>query len=207
MSGVVLANASLDIAFHDRWVIWISIFVVSSFYFKRALRSFEFLYYNSPILLLYINHLRVIGIQNNKTWIRAVMYAYITGILDAKEKGLYVNHNKKKNILEFNIKIYLPYFQVTKVEKESKCSNIRFLSLIHDYLGGEIKVYKDKDEVIWYLNSLKDTDCVIIDEMLDFWKKIPFFSLKMRQNLNFFVKCYKDKENIKQFLDNVQHIY
>lgn len=208
VSGVVLANASLDIAFHDKWVICFSILAVSisSFYFKRSLLSFKDLYYNCPSLLLYIMHLRTIG-HFNSEWLRTVIYAYITGILDAKEKGLYVNYNKKKKRLEFSIKISLTYYWATKEEKKGKCKNERFVGVIKEFLGGDTKVYIAKNEVIWYLSSLNDTDCKIIDEILDFWEKIPFFSLKMRQNFNFFVKCYKDKENIKQYLDNVQDIY
>lgn len=212
VSGVVLANASLDIAFHDKLVIWIFTAVVStiSFFFIKSLPSLNSIYNNSPIILLYISFLKAIGLDNHedsKEWIRAVMYAYITGILDAKEKGLYVNLNTKKNILDFNIEISLPNNLDNNQGKKSKCRNLKLMRLIQDYLGGDIKINKKKNEVFWFINSLEDKNCKIIDEMLDFWKKIPFFSLKMRQNLNFFVKCYKDINNIQQFLNNVQHIY
>lgn len=211
MSGVVLANASLDIAFHDKLIIWFSILVVSisSFLLKKGLSELDTLLVKNPILIFYIKYLEIMSSNDDitKRKLRKLFYAYITGILDAKQIGLFVNYNKKKKILEFNIRISLPYFKPKYLDgTKYKSGNVVFLGLFCKHLGGKTKISKDKNTIFWYLSSLDDKNCEIIDEMLDFWKKIPFFSLKMRQNLKFFVKCYKDK-SIEQYLNNVKHIY
>lgn len=209
---MVLANASLDIAFHDKLIKGISILVVSisSFLFKKGISELDTLLVKNPILLYYITYLNIMSSNDDTTRrnLRKLIYAYITGILDAKQIGLFVNHNKKKKRLEFSIRISLPYFDKKKIEgKNYICGNKVFLGLFCKHLSGNTRISKDRNTIFWYLSSLEDKNCIIIDEMLDFWKEIPFFSLKMRQNLKFFVKCYKDKENIQQYLNNVKHIY
>lgn len=210
LSGVVLANASLDIAFHDKLIITglcLLLVSINNYLFKN-ISEIDTLLVKNPVLLYTIEYLKRLSSNDDETQkkLRKLMYAYITGILDAKEKGLFVNHNKKTNSLEFSIKITLPYFEPKRIKDvEYKCGNRVFLGYFCKYLGGKTIISKNKDTISWYINSLVDNNN-IIEEMLHFWTDIPFFSLKMRQNCLFFKNCY-NKKNVQEYLNKVKHIY
>lgn len=82
MSGVVLANASLDVAFHDKLLCYLSLPLTSKSNGKNLDKDLDNLYIN--IYTLY--------------WI---------GIMDAVG-SIQVNHNKRSNKLEYNFYFKLP---------------------------------------------------------------------------------------------------
>jgi len=134
LSGVVLANASLDIAFHDKhFFYFICLLIVSS-----VLELF-----NSKDILC--NNVVNTSKTNDENYIRM----FWVGLMDG-DGSVQVNHWKKKN-LQYRLVIKLSHLK----------SNYDMLITIAKVIGGTVRIVNNKTEVIWVVDD-KNTIIEII---------------------------------------------
>ena len=164
LTGVVLANASLDIAFHDIG------------YIELIANSTTMI----TILLTILTNKRencfIYDIFNNESKYYAKNEEYIkmfwVGLIDG-DGSIQVNHWRKRS-LQFRLIIKLSYLK----------SNYDMLLIISKVIGGRVKIIDKNNYVIWVVNNKKEIENII--KIFDIYP--PLTSKKICQ-LIFFKKC------------------
>ena len=134
VTGVMLANASVDIAFHDTILIIIIYFIT-------------YKYYNNYINnIKYYNNIKNINIKNiNKEYI----HKYWVGLMDG-DGSIQVNHWKYQS---------LQYRLIIKLN--NNLANYNMLITISYYIGGNVKIVSNDKFIIWVVNDKKEILIII----------------------------------------------
>ena len=186
LTGVALANASLDVAFHDK--INTIIFITSVVNMQSILNhggviiKYNILYTYQYIILkyykIYINSLSTITINlpmdtlhSNYEDYKEDLKIFFVGLFDG-DGSIQVNHYKFK-YLQFRLVIKLKILE----------DNINILNNIKYNLGGNIKI--NKDFVLWIINDIKD-----IIKFIELFNKYPLITLNKKLQLAFIKSIY-----------------
>lgn len=146
LSGVVLANASLDIAFHDKvWIILLNII------FSRS--SILLFMYNSKVNSNNNRNKDYVICDNNNDDYQNYIKMFWVGLLDG-DGSIQVNHWRKK-LLQYRLVIKLSNLK----------SNYNMLIEIAKVVGGTVRITGKGESVIWVINSKQDIKNII--EILD----------------------------------------
>lgn len=173
VTGIVLANASIDVALHDRSLIN-NIFLYNSSFslllFSKNVRNYNSLATSSG------------GVSKENIDTEYIKKFWV-GLMDG-DGSIQVNHWRKKN-LQYRFIIKLRFCP----------ENLSMLNLIKDTIGGEVRVIKDK-EVIWVTNSK-----VAAKNMLQIFNLYPPLTSRLRAQIQFMEKCLI-KNDVEWYLTN-----
>jgi hypothetical protein len=166
LSGVVLANASLDIAFHDRGFFYlIYIFILNCIIIlKHNLKRSYFTKINS---FLY----NTLDLKNYNEYIKV----FWVGLMDGKG-NIEVNHFRKKS-LQYRLIIKLPNIK----------SNYDMLIQIAKVIGGTVKIVNKELNVIWVVSKKEE-----IEKILKIYDNYPPLTSKKICQLIYLKKCFTD---------------
>ena len=182
MSGVVLANASLDIAFHDTWVFKLSMLIPSLFVMAKT--GFEgtpnfFFYIYHDILkkkvinssLSYNNHCSYNDLSDNNNYKEYIKMFWV-GLMDG-DGSIQVNHWRKQS-LQYRLVIKLSNLK----------SNYNMLVEVAKVVGGTVKITGKKADVIWVVNKKEE-----IIEIIKIFDTYPPLTSKKICQLAFLKTC------------------
>lgn len=133
LTGVILSNASLDIAFHDTMIILF--FVINILMDKIKNNEFSLNISGSPLNALKLNNDYI-----KKFWV---------GLMDG-DGSIQVNHWREKS---------LQYRMVIKLKYDTL--NYDMLILIAKTIGGYVRVVEQGAAVIWVVNKKEDIEEII----------------------------------------------
>jgi hypothetical protein len=187
LSGVVLANASLDVAFHDKIVL---------------------IFFNSLIVLLYSSYINnsnltiktssfnidILSHEVKQNIFKYDLYndyneyvkKFWVGLMDANG-DIQINYSNKTIFYakyRYNISIKLPYTE----------SNYKMLIEISKVIGGITHVIEKKTNLIWVINKKKD-----VREILEIFETYPPLTSKMTCQVEFLKFCFTNL-NYESFL-------
>jgi cytochrome c oxidase subunit 1 len=185
LTGVVLANASLDIAFHDR-----ILFVDNSMLLLITLTIMfdEKSGNNSDSYNLdkdhYINN-NLRNLVNNNEYIKI----FWVGLMDG-DGSIQVNHWRKSS-LQYRLVIKLSYLE----------SNYNMLVNIANSIGGNVKITDKGKDVIWVVNKKE-----IIREIIKIFDCYPLLTSKKLCQFRFLKECLL-KNSVDWYLLNRNNKY
>lgn len=198
LTGVALANASLDVAFHDTLKNIILLIIIISTSNINNLIIFYNNIINSSINKEYINYIINIGFKYSKNITNEHIIKFWVGLIDG-DGNIQVNHWRKLN---------LQYRLIIKL-KNTK-SNYNMLKLFIPLIGGEVKIVssgsarggtKNNNFVIWRINNKKD-----IINIIKIFDNYPLLTTNKRAQL-IFMKENLLREDIKWYLNNRNNKY
>src|SRR5690606_23510005 len=167
VTGVVLANASLDVALHDMEI-----------YFT-LLSTSSFIIIFSPIQKKFTNMMIHIGKYSIDTKDNIeYFYQFFRSLIDG-DGSIQVNHWRQK-ILQFRIIIKLKNFE----------SNIQLLKDIKTKLGVG-KIYIRSNYVLFQVDHKEE-----IAKLILIFDKYPLLTTNMRSRYFFFKYCFLNRANI-----------
>lgn len=183
VSGVVLANASLDIAFHDTvWIFELSMLIPSLFVMVKA--GFEatpnfFFYIYHDILkkkvrnysLSYNNNCSYNDLSDNNNYKEYIKMFWV-GLMDG-DGSIQVNHWRKQS-LQYRLVIKLSNLK----------SNYNMLVEVAKVVGGTVKITGKKADVIWVVNKKEE-----IIEIIKIFDTYPPLTSKKICQLAFLKTC------------------
>jgi len=178
LSGVVLANASLDIAFHD------TIFIV----------SYSILFINTMATVFSINNEDNLKsdikykLKKNNSEIEYIKMFWV-GLMDG-DGSIQVNHWRKSS---------LQYRLVIKLSNIT--SNYKMLVKIAKFIGGNVRITGKNKDVIWVINDKED-----IKNILNIFDIYPLLTSKKICQLKFLKECLL-RESIDWYLSNRNNKY
>jgi cytochrome c oxidase subunit 1 len=174
LSGVILANASLDIAFHDtNFDILCSILILSSFFLNNKRFKFkDFIFQKCNYFSMKTN-----SIDNNYIKI------FWVGLMDGRGN---IKTNLGKKHLEYKL-----YIKLSNIE-----SNYNMLTKIAYIIGGTVNIVNKKKYVIWVVNNKQEIKNVI--KIYDTYP--PLTSKKICQLA--FLKANIYQSSVKTYLFN-----
>ena len=165
LSGVVLANASLDIAFHDTvWILGLSIPMSSLFVMIKT----EFDMSNSSIIDNNCNYNDLSDNKNYKEYIKM----FWVGLMDG-DGSIQVNHWRQQ---------FLQYRLVIKLSNIK--SNYNMLVEIAKVVGGTVRITGKEADVIWVVNKKEE-----ILEIIKIFDTYPPLTSKKICQLAFLKTC------------------
>lgn len=167
LSGVVLANASLDIAFHDNHFFYFSCCFMGIF----SLAHHNHFVYVSHTQKKQLNNLAT----NSKSFDNDYIKMFWVGLMDG-DGSIQVNNRKKKN-LQFRLVIKLSNLN----------SNYAMLIKVAKVIGGSVKVVNNRKQVIWVVDK-KET----IIEIISIFSVYPPLTSRLICQLEFIKVCLKD---------------
>lgn len=178
LTGVMLSNASIDVAFHDRFFIYyVSIFFYTLYSIYNYYTNNNY-FYNKINYTKEGEHGASIPYYNNNLVYLIDKNEYIkmfwVGLMDG-DGSIQVNHWRKKN---------LQYRLIIKLSNLN--SNYNMLILIAKVIGGTVRISKKKDNVIWVVDSKES-----IKEIIKIFDKYPLFTTRKICQINFMKKCMK----------------
>jgi hypothetical protein len=178
LSGVILANASLDIAFHDKHFMY---FYCTSYIAlpQTQMVVYKFIYDKSK------------NIRNDDEYLKA----YWVGLMDG-DGSIQVNHWRKQ-CLQYRLIIKL---------KNSKC-NHDMLVMIGEVIGGNVRIVNNKKEVIWVVDN-KETIISVIGVFVKYPPltsrlicQLEFLKVCLNNNsVNLYLKSRNLKYNNKSYV-------
>ena len=183
LSGVVLANASLDIAFHDKNLIILLNLIMLSILFKATIK-----------LDVLDNKFNI----NNNKGLCSINYnenikMFWVGLMDG-DGSIQVNHWRKK---------CLQYRLVIKLSNTE--SNYNMLIKIAKVIGGTVRKIKLKSglslDVIWVVNSKRE-----VEEIIKIFDIYPPLTSKKICQLAFLKTCLSEA-SVKNYLLNRNNKY
>ena len=178
LSGVVLANASLDIAFHDTvWIFELSMLIPSLFVMVKT--GFEAT--SSNYSLSYNNNCSYNDLSDNNNY-REYIKMFWVGLMDG-DGSIQVNHWRKQS-LQYRLVIKLSNLK----------SNYNMLVAVAKVVGGTVKITGKKADVIWVVN--KKEEIVEIIKILDNYP--PLTSKKICQLA--FLKTCLTETSVEKYL-------
>lgn len=174
LTGVMLSNASIDVAFHDKiFIYYVSIFLytlysIFNYYTNNNNTTHKGKYGANASYNNYINNL--ISFIDKNEYIKM----FWVGLMDG-DGSIQVNHWRKKN-LQYRLIIKLSNLK----------SNYNMLILIAKVIGGTVRISKKKDNVIWVVDSIES-----IKEIIKIFDKYPLLTSRKICQINFMKKCMK----------------
>ena len=168
VSGVVLANASLDIAFHDTvWIFELSMLIPSLFVMVKA--GFEGT--PSNYSLSYNNNCSYNDLSDNNNYKEYIKMFWV-GLMDG-DGSIQVNHWRKQS-LQYRLVIKLSNLK----------SNYNMLVEVAKVVGGTVKITGKKADVIWVVNKKEE-----IMEVIKIFDTYPPLTSKKICQLAFLKTC------------------
>ena len=164
LSGVVLANASLDIAFHDTRVFNLSMLIPSLLVMART--GFEATPSNTS--LSYNNNCSYNDLSDNNNYIKM----FWVGLMDG-DGSIQVNHWRKQS-LQYRLVIKLSNLK----------SNYNMLVELAKVVGGTVRITGKKADVIWVVNKKEE-----IIEVIKIFDTYPPLTSKKICQLAFLKTC------------------
>lgn len=167
MSGVVLANASLDIAFHDTvLIVLFSIFILNYF---TTLKSYkDSLSIKTQALNDNLSDSTINEVIDYNEYIKM----FWVGLMDG-DGSIQVNHWRKQS-LQYRLVIKLSNIQ----------SNYNMLVQIAKIIGGTVRVTGKGGEVIWVVNKKQE-----VEEIIKIYDTYPPLTSKKICQLAFLKTC------------------
>lgn len=185
LSGVVLANASLDTVFHDRTFynllgIVLTIMIFSSINSKSNYKTMgnkydNYDFYKDPL---------DISIKVTKGNYDQYIKMFWVGLMDG-DGSIQVNHWRKK---------YLQYRLVIKLTNLP--SNYKMLIEIAKVIGGTVRIVNKTTNVIWVVNNKKE-----IENIIRIYETYPPLTSKKICQLAFLKTCLH--ENLGSVINNI----
>lgn len=183
LSGVVLANASLDIAFHDKiLMIILFIIVISNLILKTKILYFKPEYYlmsGLPQVSIKKNVFQPLFLDKEE-----YIKKFWVGLMDGKG-SIQVNHFHKKS-LQYRLIIKLVNFK----------SNFNMLIKIAKVIGGTVRIENKKANVLWVVDDKKE-----ILRILHIYESYPPLTSRILCQLQF-LKTYLTNNSVKSYLSN-----
>lgn len=189
LTGVALANASLDVAFHDKTNIIIVFLFIIYYLFNSGpvcnvnglvWRSSKFINnifnINNLSTTLKLKHPKIyINLFNSLSLVilkdKEYYKIFFVGLFDG-DGSIQVNHYKYK-YLQFRLVIKLKLLE----------DNVNMLNKIKYHLGGNVKI--NKNFVLWVMNDIKD-----IINFIKLFEKYPLITLNKKLQLAFIKSIY-----------------
>lgn len=177
LSGVVLANASLDIAFHD---------MVLTFFFCLNISNFLFITINvlNNNLKIYNNNSKYTSLESKSTKYNEYIKMFWVGLMDG-DGSIQVNHWRKKS-LQYRLIIKLSNIK----------SNYNMLIQIAKVIGGTVRITDKSANVIWVVNSKQE-----VEEIIKIYDTYPPLTSKQICQLAFLKTCLINT-SVKAYLLN-----
>lgn len=199
LTGVALANASLDVAFHDKKYILYILILLNIYYIYNNNNNINkiyinFLNNNNNMKLLskykyYINYIINLGFKYSNNITNEHIIKFWVGLMDGNG-SIQVNHWRK---------LYLQYRLIIKL-KNTK-SNYNMLKLFKPIIGGNVKIVSNNKFVIWVVDDKKE-----IINIIKIFDKYPLLTTNKRGQL-LFMKENLIKNDIKWYLNNRNNKY
>jgi uncharacterized protein (DUF433 family) len=210
LSGVVLANASLDIAFHDTWVFKLSMLIPSLFVMVKtgfeATPNFFFYIYHDILKkkvinssLSYNNNCSYNDLSDNNNYKEYIKMFWV-GLMDG-DGSIQVNHWRKQS-LQYRLVIKLsnlksvwtpsPFFFEKK--KWRGGPNYNMLVEVAKVVGGTVRITGKQADVIWVVN--KKEEIIEVIKILDTYP--PLTSKKICQLA--FLKTCLTETSVEKYL-------
>ena len=168
MSGVVLANASLDIAFHDTvLIVLFSIFILN--YFTTLKSNKDSLSINTQAIN---DNLSDLTINQEVIEYNEYIKMFWVGLMDG-DGSIQVNHWRKQS-LQYRLVIKLSNIQ----------SNYNMLVQIAKIIGGTVRVTGKGRDVIWVVNKKQE-----VEEIIKIYDTYPPLTSKKICQLAFLKTC------------------
>ena len=168
VSGVVLANASLDIAFHDTvWIFELSMLIPSLFVMVKA--GFEAT--PSNYSLSYNNNCSYNDLSDNNNYKEYIKMFWV-GLMDG-DGSIQVNHWRKQS-LQYRLVIKLSNLK----------SNYNMLVEVAKVVGGTVRITGKQADVIWVVNKKQE-----IIEVIKIFDTYPPLTSKKICQLAFLKTC------------------
>ena len=168
LSGVVLANASLDIAFHDTILTIILLDIFTGLLLNNAIGSF--------LSSFNISHNPGFAVNDglNKDYSKYIKIFWV-GLMDGNG-NIQVNHWHEQ---------YLQYRLVIKLSNIK--SNYNMLIEVAKIIGGTVRITGKGADVVWLVNNKKE-----VKEILKIYDIYPPLTSRMICQLAFLRKCLID---------------
>ena len=188
LSGVVLANASLDIAFHDKLSNYFKLLKKKSIYYINSCKEkTDRLCHELSSTFTYIGKtlLNVPDIEREKI--------YWVGLMDGIG-NIQININKEKNSLVYRFSLVLP----------SNSANTEMLISIAKVIKGVVHKKKNKKKVEW-----EETNIDNIKNLLCIFNKYPPLTSRMISQVKLINKFFNNKNiyNVDIYKDELQNKY
>jgi heme/copper-type cytochrome/quinol oxidase subunit 1 len=164
LSGVVLANASLDVAFHDKHFFLLSIITMLLIHINNSNVEIDNILYRN----VYTDNVMY---NNNKNEYIKIFWV---GLMDGNG-DIQINHLRKKSLL-YRLIIKFNY---TKL-------NYNMLINIAKVIGGKV-IIVNKKEVIWVMDEKEN-----IINTIEIFGKYPPLTSRLNCQLEFLIVCLKD---------------
>ena len=167
LSGVVLANASLDIAFHDTWGFKLSMLIPSLFVMVKT--GFEGIPSNSSLSCN--NNCSYNDLSDNNNYKEYIKMFWV-GLMDG-DGSIQVNHWRKQS-LQYRLVIKLSNLK----------SNYNMLVEVAKVVGGTVRITGKQGDVIWVVNKKEE-----IMEVIQIFDTYPPLTSKKICQLAFLKTC------------------
>ena len=167
LSGVVLANASLDIAFHDTWGFNVSMLIPSLFVMVKT--GFEGIPSNSSLSCN--NNCSYNDLSDNNNYKEYIKMFWV-GLMDG-DGSIQVNHWRKQS-LQYRLVIKLSNLK----------SNYNMLVEVAKVVGGTVRITGKQGDVIWVVNKKEE-----IMEVIKIFDTYPPLTSKKICQLAFLKTC------------------
>lgn len=170
LSGVVLANASLDIAFHDTVWIFLLVIIMASLFFntKTELRSSNVNVSSNHVSSGHFNLKNLLFKNNYGEYIKM----FWVGLIDG-DGSIQVNHWRRQS-LQYRLVIKLSNIK----------SNYNMLIEIARVIGGTVRITGKEADVIWVVNKKEE-----IIEIIKIFDTYPPLTSKKICQLAFLKTC------------------
>lgn len=180
LSGVVLANASLDVAFHDKFLIFLIVFSIANLLNKITSYTWS-LYFNN-------NEFNETAFNTKNNYNKYIKMFWV-GLMDGIG-NIQVNYSHKK---------FLQYRLIIKLLNTK--FNHYMLIEIAKVVGGTVKIVNKNLNIIWVINEKKH-----IINILKIYDTYPPLTSRIICQINFLKICLKDI-SIKNYLSMRNHKY